>query len=254
MPENSNNNQTISYPGENFKDMIEAGVFYGRKRSNIHPKMKPFILTTRDNVGVINLSKTSEEMDAASNFIKEIIRKNGLPLFVGTQPSAQSGILKLADKFSFPYVINRWVGGTLTNFKVITKRVEYFKKTRNDLKSGVLGKYTKKERTLIEEETKRLEKLMGGLENLTRQPDVLVIIDPEIHQTAVREARRLKIPIISLINLDGDPDTVDYPVVGNNRAKKSIDWFLSKIELAIETGIGTRSIAVEKKTEEIKQE
>jgi len=230
------NNQADFYPEEVYKELVEAGVFYGRSKSKTNPKMKPCVLTNRGGIEIINLAKTIEGLEAAIGFLKEKIRSGGLVLLVGTQPAAQDTIVRLAMKFNFPYVIRRWPGGALTNFKVISKRIEYFKKTKSDLAAGFFQKYTKKEQLDIEKEVSRLEELMGGLVNLNREPDVLLVIDPSPHLTAVREANRLNIPIIAFADVDSNPDLLQYPVVGNNKSRKSIDWFLGKIETAIDEG------------------
>ncbi len=158
-------------------------------------------------------------------------------MFVATEPAAEASLLAIAKKFGMPYVSNRWIGGTLTNFKIIAGRVEHLKKIRADLASGALDKYTKKERVEIDREIQRLEELMGGLETMANEPDLLIMIDPKLHTTAVREARIKKIPIVALANIDADPDLISYLVPGNDKAKKSIEWFLAKMEKAIEDGI-----------------
>lgn len=223
------------FPDEAFKELLEAGVFYGRKKSKANPKMRPYILMNRGGIEIINLSKTVEGMEKAAAFVKEKIQAGGLPLFAATQPPA-SGVIDFAKRSGFPYVANRWVGGSLTNFKVISRRIEEFKKLRADLASGALSKYTKKERLTIEREVGRLRELLGGLENLSRLPDALIVIDPELHNTAVREAIRLHIPIVAFANVDADPDAASYLVVGNTKAARSIEWFLKHISQAIEEG------------------
>ena len=228
---------------EGSREMIDAGVFYGRKKSKTNPKMRQFVMGNRGGIEVINLEKTEEGLATALGFVTEKVRNGGMPLFVGTEPAAEATILALAKKFSMPYVSNRWIGGTLTNFKIIAGRVEHLKKIRADLASGALDKYTKKERVEVDREIHRLEALMGGLETMPREPDFLIMIDPNLHTTAVREARIKKIPIVALANIDADPDLIDYLVPGNDKAKKSIDWFLGKIEGAIEKGIQMRATA-----------
>ncbi len=223
------------------REMIDAGVFYGRKKSKTSPKMRQFTMGNRGGIEVINLEKTEDELARAAAFITEKMRNGALPLLVATEPAAENAILALSKKFGIPYVTNRWVGGTITNFKIILARVEHLKKLRADLASGALDKYTKKERVEIDREIHRLEELMGGLEMMPREPDFLIIIDPNLHTTAVREARVKKIPIVALANLDADPDLIDYLVPGNDKAKKSIDWFLGKIETAIEDGLKLRT-------------
>lgn len=234
-------NQMIGYPGEASREMIEAGVFYGRKKSKTHPKMKQFVLLNRGGIEIIDLGKTADALEAALGFLKEKVREGGLVLLVGTQPAAEAEIVRVAERFHLPYVINRWAGGTITNFKIIVKRIEYFKKLRGDFASGALEKYTKKERLMLEREMERLRELFGGLENLTKEPDVVVIVDPNMHHTAVREANRAKIPVVALGSVDADPDVVDFLVPGNDKARKSTSWFLGKIEAAIAEGIASRA-------------
>ncbi|MDE2020157.1 MAG: 30S ribosomal protein S2 [Patescibacteria group bacterium] len=241
--------QAQAYPAEASREMIEAGVFYGRKKNKTNPKMRSFVLTNRGGIEVINLQKTGESLDRALGFIKERVRQNGLPLIVGTEPAAENTIKALAEKFKLPYVTLRWIGGTITNFKIISKRVEHMQQLRKDLASGALDKYTKKERLEMEREMNRLIELMGGLENMPKEPDILIMIDPNLHSTAVREARIKKIPIVALANVDADPDLIDYLVPGNDKARKSIEWFLENVERAIKEGISMRAAPVEEKKE-----
>lgn len=203
--------------------------------------MKLYVLMNRAGIEIINLLKTSEALEKALGFLREKVRQGGLVLLVGTQPAAEEEILRVAKKFNLPNVSRGWSGGTLTNFKIISKRIEYLKKLRIDFSTGALNKYTKKERVDLEKEMGRLEELFGGLENLTKEPDVVVMVDPNLHLTALKEAGILKIPVIALSNVDSDPDLIDYIVPGNDKARKSIEWFLRKIELAIEDGLAMRS-------------
>jgi len=248
MPDdNFNEKQENIYPAEASREMIEAGVFYGRKKNKTNPKMREFILANRGNIEIINLEKTKEGLEKAIAFIKEKVRNGGLPLFVGTSPASDAEIERIAKEFSLPYVILRWIGGTLTNFKIISRRVEHLKKLRADLASGALtDKYTKKERLEMERETKRLEELMGGLETMSREPDLLIVVDPNLHTTAVREAKVKHIPVIALANVDADPDMIDYLVPGNNKSRTSVSWFLGNVEKAVREGLAERAIIKEK--------
>ncbi len=231
------NTQIPAYPSDASKEMIEAGVFYGCRKSKTNPKMKSCVLMNRGGIEIINLDKTEDYLNDALSFTKEKVRNGSMVLLAATQPSAEEDILKMAKKFGFPYVVNRWPGGTITNFKIISKRIEYLKKLRGDLAGGALDKYTKKERVMIEREIGRLTDLFGGLENLTREPDLLIVIDPRLHSIAVREAKQKGIPVVALGNVDSDPDSVKYLVPGNDNSRKSINWFLTKIESAIEEGL-----------------
>ena len=243
--------QESVYPAEGSREMIDAGVFYGRKKSKTNPKMREFVLSNRGGIEIINLQKTGEHLEKAMGFIKEKVRNGGMPLLVGTSPAADAGIERLAKEFSLPYVMLRWVGGTLTNFKIISRRVEHLRKLRADLASGALEKYTKKERLEMEREVKRLEELMGGLEAMPREPDFLVVVDPNLHVTAVREANIRNIPVVAYANVDADPDVIDYLVPGNDKARMSVSWFLGNVEKAIREGIAERASA---KAQEVKEE
>jgi small subunit ribosomal protein S2 len=234
---------------EETKAMVDAGVFYGRKRSKTHPKMKQYIAGNRNEIEIINLQKTGEMLEAALNFLKETAMRGGAVLFVGTQPAAL-GIAALAKGFGYPVVTNRWLGGTLTNFKVISKRIEYYKKLKGDWEKNAFENYTKKERLVIERELHKLDELLSGLETLIALPAAMVLIDPAPHQAALREARLLKIPIVSLLSTDADPESVDYPVPGNCKAQLGINWFLGKVGAALESAKQARVAEAAKKQAE----
>jgi small subunit ribosomal protein S2 len=223
------------YPDPAFKEMVDAGVFFGRKKTRTNPRMKPYILTNRNGIEIVNLGRTVGELERAMDFVRDRIAENALVLFVATQPPAR-GAVELAKEFGCPVVSSRWLGGTLTNFRIIGKRIEHFKKLKSEWGTSVFDKYTKKERLMIEKELARLTELFAGLENLTDLPKAAVIIDPNLHLTAVREARILGIPVVAFANTDSDPALLEYPVVGNNKASVSINWFLTKLRAAMEDG------------------
>lgn len=216
--------------------MVEAGVFVGRTKTKTYPRMRPYILTTRNNVEVIHMGKILEKLAEAMDFMKAKAAAKAAMLFVGTQPAALGGLTELQTAFGFPAVSVRWLGGTLTNYKVISKRIEYFKKLKADNAAGAFEKYTKKEQLGIRKELEKMEELMSGMENMTTRPDVLIVIDPNSHKAAVREARKLNIPIVSYVNTDCNPDDVDYFVPGNTKSRLSINWFLMKMQEAIKEG------------------
>jgi small subunit ribosomal protein S2 len=216
------------YADESLRELIDAGVFYGRKKAKTHPRMKPFILTNRNGIEIVNIEKTKSVLEEAMTFLAGRVATGGNVLFIGTQPPAE-GVMDVAKEFNFPYVDRRWLGGTLTNLKVILTRIEYYKKLKHDSEKGLLDKYTKKERLMLEKELIKMKETMEGLETLSGLPSVVVVVDSNLHLTAVREARCMKIPVIAFVNTDSDPDLVDYAVVGNNKARTSINWFLGKI-------------------------
>lgn len=216
------------------EEMAKAGVLYGRKKTKTHPQMKRYIYGTRNTIEIFDLNQTLLALDKAIEFLKNVVKKGGLILVIGTQPAAKSLVKDFALKFDFPYVVERWLGGTLTNFKTLSQRIAYYLKLKADQESGALEKYTKKERMIFDKEIKKLTVNFGGLEKLTRQPDALILIDSNIHETAVREARKLNIPIVALINSDSNPEEITYPIFGNSNAKASIEWILKRIEKELE--------------------
>ncbi len=220
---------------ERYRAMVEAGVLYGRKKSSTHPKMKPNIMGDRNGIEIVNLMYTVEVMDRAVAFLKDIAARGGLVLFVATQPAAEEA-RDVAAEFNAPVVLRRWLGGLLTNFKILSTRIEYFKKLKEDWKNNAFEKYTKKERVVIEKEMNRMAEVMTGLEPLTRRPDALVIVDANVHRTAIREAKHQGIPVIAFVNTDTDPRGIAYPVLGNNKAKSSIHWFLDHAAAALREG------------------
>lgn len=240
MPQETaiNNGTEIFAADPAIKEMIDAGVFFGRMRTRTNPKMRDFILTTRNNVEIINLEKTQELLDKALEFIKTRAKEGASFLFVGTQPAASEGVLNLAQEFNMPSVVTRWLGGTLTNFRVISKRLEYYKKLKSDWENpSFREKYTKKERLGIERELVKLTEEMASLEAMTERPKVLVVVDPNVHLAAVKEGIKLRIPVVAFINTDVNPDLITYPVPGNNKARASVNWFLGKIKEAVSQGL-----------------
>ena len=187
-------------------------------------------------VHVFDLIKTKKLLEEALEFLKTSVKEGKVILFVGCKKQAQDKTREVAEATGSSYFTERWLGGTLTNFKVIQKRIEYYKKLKADKVSGALMKYTKKERVMFDKELERLDEFFSGLENLTARPSAVIVVDAVLHNAAIREAARLKIPVIAFINTDTDPKELDYPVSGNNKGRKSINWFLKKIEDAIAIG------------------
>ncbi len=218
------------------KEMMEAGVFYGRTRNKTNPRMRAFILANRNGVEIINVEKTKSQLETAMAFLKAAAARNASIVVVATQPSAHEAAGALGKEFKMPVVVRRWLGGTLTNYRVISKRVEYFKKLKADLAIGAFKGYTKKEQLDLEKEAARLTETLSGLEEMAGRPEVVVVVDAVMHHTAVREANRLKIPVVALVNTDSDPALIDQPVVGNTKARTSIAWFLDKAAAAIREG------------------
>lgn len=211
------------------EEAVKAGTIYGHKKDKTHPRMKSYVVANRNEIEILDAEETIVSLNKVISYLEEIIRKNGLILLVSTKPSAYEAIEKLSREFNFPRVTGRWLGGTLTNFPIIKKRIEYYQELRSRKERGELEKYTKKERYRFEEEIQKLGEKFNGLLSFTRLPDCIFVIDPAEHQTAVREARRLKIPIAAIIDTDDDPELTDFPIIANDHAKSSIDWIVDKI-------------------------
>lgn len=220
------------------EEMLKSGVHFGHKVGRLYPKMKPFIFGERNGVLIIDLEKTKKNLIAAQDFVRQIAQKNGVILFVGAKRQAQDIIKRLAEKVGMPYVTSRWIGGTFTNFSVITKMINKFKKLKEDREAGELAKYTKKEQLKISEEIAKLETLIGGIEKLKKLPEAVYIVDMKNEMTAVREAKKKKVPIIGLVDVNCDPSGIDYVIPANDDATKSIEFITGAIVTAIAEGKG----------------
>lgn len=209
--------------------MASAGVLHGHKRTKTHPKMRPFIALTRNDIEMIDPEATISSLEKAILALNEKIKNGGLILIVGTIPPAKEAVLKFAEEFNFPYVVNRWLGGTLTNFKILSNRAIQYQDLKSQKEKNELVKYTKKEQHRLSEKINKLSRNFEGLIKLGKVPDMLFVVDPEIHDTAVREAKRIKIPIVTILDSNDDPSQIDYPIFANDHAKSSIDWIFAKI-------------------------
>lgn len=215
---------------EEIKEAIAVGAIYGHKKSKTHPQMKPYIVANRNEIELINPQATVVSLRQAIEYLKEIYRQGGSVLLVATQPTTKEILKRFGEEFGFPYVTNRWLGGTLTNFKAIRKRIEHYLnlKTRRD--SGDFEKkYTKKEKGLIDEEILKSAEKFDGLANYSRLPDAVLAIGVNDHLTAVREARHLKIPLVAVVDTDADPALIDYPILANDNSRQSLEWLMAKI-------------------------
>lgn len=218
------------------EQLFEAMVHFGHRVSKRHPKMTPYLQTIKNGVYWINLEKTRECLKKTTDFIKEIVSQGGIILFVGTKPSAQAVIKKYAEEVKMPYVIERWLGGTLTNFSVISGLIKKLKKMEEEKEKGEWEKYPRKERFDLERKLTRLSLLVGGMKNLEKLPEALYLIDLREEKTALREARKTKTKIIGLVDVNCNPTLVDYPIPGNDDAIRSIEIITKTITEAIKEG------------------
>lgn len=215
------------------KEFMKAGVHFGHQKSKWHPKMKPFIFTEKNGVHVINLEETQKHLVTAFEFIKEIVATGGTILFLGTKPQAKQYVKEAALSCGMPYVISRWLGGTLTNSNSVLNLVKKYRKLKLEQETGELKKYTKKEQLNIAREIERLDVLIGGIANLNTIPNVLFITDVKTEKTAVDEARRKKVPIIAICDTNVNPDKIDYPIPANDDATNSIKLIVNLVAAAV---------------------
>ncbi len=202
------------------KDLFEAGAHFGHQTQRWNPKMAPYIFTQKNKVHIINLAKTVEKMEEAKKFIQQIVKDDGKILFVGTKKQAQGIIKEEAAKAGMPYVAERWLGGMLTNFQTIASRTKYLKDQQRKIEEG--KDMTKKERLKAQQEIEKLEATLGGILDITRVPDAIYIVDIQKEVTAVREAKKIGIPIIAIVDTNVNPELADYPIPANDDAVKAI--------------------------------
>lgn len=210
-------------------EMAEKGIFYGHKKTKTHPKMVKYISGRKNEIELLDPESTISSFNKACSFLCDVFSKNGLVLFVGVSPSAKDVIKKTAEELNSPYVDFRWLGGTLTNFSVIRKRVDYYEDLMKKQASGELAKYTKKEQMKFAKEIEKLKTRFDGLRKLSRLPDAIFIVDGVLHETAIKEANRMNIPIVALIDNDDNPENIQYPIFANDHSKVSISWIMENL-------------------------
>ena len=224
---------TLALSKELVVEMVQAGILHCHKQSKTNPRMRPYIGGNRNEIEILDPEETLASLDRALAFLREKVRGGGLILVVGTTVAARAAIASLADALKFPAVTGRWLGGTLTNFNVIKARLGYYEGLMVKRERGELAKYTKKEQHEFDEEIKKLAASFGGLRPLSRLPDVLFVVDGGAHETAVREAERVRIPVVAIIDSDDDPDRIQYPIFANDHTKSSVEWIVEKVREAL---------------------
>lgn len=215
------------------RKMLENGVHFGHQTRKWNPKFRPYIYTSKNGVYIIDLEKTQEQLTDAFNALKEITEKGGKVLFVGTKKQAQAPILEEALRSGSFYVNQRWLGGTLTNFRTIQKSIKKLVEIEEMETSGTINVYTKKEQSVLLKKKERLDNFLGGIKEMKKIPDAVFVVDPIEEHNAVAEAKKLHIPVFALIDTNADPTTVDYPIPANDDAVRSIKLLVSIIADAI---------------------
>lgn len=215
------------------KKLLEVGVHFGHQTKRWNPKMAPYIFTSRNGIYIIDLKKSSDKIDEAYAAMMDIVAKGGKVLFVGTKKQAQEAVQSEAERSGSFYVNSRWLGGTLTNFKTIQKRIRRLKELEKMDEDGTLELFTKKEAILLKKEQAKLEKNLGGIKEMRRLPNALFVVDPKVEHNAVAEAKILGIPVFGIVDTNCDPDEVDYVIPANDDAIRAVKLIIAAMADAV---------------------
>ena len=215
------------------KELLEAGVHFGHQTKRWNPKMKPFIFDARNGIHIIDLSKTEAQLQAALNYLGNAVRKGGKILFVGTKKQAQQCVKDTAKETGQMYVIERWLGGTLTNYATVKSSIKRLKEIEKMDADGTMSNYVKQEQATIRREGARLNKYFDGIRELDKMPAALFVVDVKREHNAVAEAKKLGIPVVALVDTNCDPDDADYPIAANDDAIRSVRLILQAVSQAI---------------------
>jgi small subunit ribosomal protein S2 len=239
-------------PAVSMKSLLETGVHFGHRARKWNPKMKPYIFTERNGIHIIDLQQTIVYIDQIYSLIRDTVADGGSILFVGTKRQAQETIAAEADRSGMPYVNQRWLGGTLTNWRTVRERLDTMKRMERQFEEGVFDQLTKKERLLLDRKLEKLQLRFGGLRNMSRLPDLVFIVDVRRETTAVKEANILKIPVIALVDTNCDPDPIDHIIPANDDAIRAIKLLAGKMADAVLEGIAMRKIRADE--DEVEEE
>jgi len=215
------------------QELLEAGVHFGHQTRRWNPNMKPYIFKAHNGVHIIDLAQTAQQLDSACNFIGNTVRGGGKVLLVGTKKQAQSIVREVAETNNQHYVTDRWLGGMLTNLKTVKQRLKRLKEIEGMEEDGSITSYVKQEQASIRREKARLVKNLGGIRQMDSVPDAVFIVDIKREHNAVAEARKLRIPIVAIVDTNCDPEIIDYPIAGNDDAIKSIQVIVDAISVTI---------------------
>lgn len=215
------------------KELLDAGVHFGHQTKRWNPKMKPFIFDARNGIHIIDLSKTLTQLETACSFLSSTVAKGGKVIFVGTKKQAQQAVKETARDCGQYFIVERWLGGTLTNFATIKRSIARMKQIERMEADGSINQYVKQEQSVIRREFARLMKFFEGIRSMEKLPSAMFVVDIKREHNAVAEARRLKIPVIAVVDTNCDPDLVDYPIAANDDAIRSVRLILATIGQAV---------------------
>ena len=239
----------------NIKQLLEAGAHFGHQTSRWHPRMKKYIFTKRNGIHIIDLEQTTTMLDKACDFVRQVVADGGSILFVGTKKQAQETVEQEAIRCGMYYVNQRWLGGVLTNFATIQARIDYLVRLEDQQSRGEFSRLPKKEALKLEEEISRLNRQMGGFKEMTSLPSALFIVDPVKEKIALAEAKRMRIPVVAIVDTNCNPDDIDYPIPANDDAIRAIKLICSKVADSIVEGrTGITAISSEETTQEGSEE
>jgi len=233
------------------KTLLEAGVHFGHQTRRWNPKMKRFIFAERNGIHIIDLQQTVQRLDDACNFVADLVAHADTVLFVGTKKQAQEAIEKEAKRCFMPYVTNRWLGGTLTNFGTIQARIVHLVRLEDQRERGEFARLPKKEALKIEEEISRLNRYLGGIKEMTKLPGALFVVDPSKERIAIAEAMRMDIPVVAMVDTNCNPDEIDYPIPSNDDAIRAIKFMANSMASASLEGLAAREFAAKEALEEV---
>ena len=230
-----NRKKFMSVP-QDLKDLLESGAHFGHQARRWNPRMGKYIFTQRDNVHIFDLTITAQKLNDACDVIKKAVSEGKIVVFVGTKRQAKAIVREEALKVGAPFIAERWLGGTLTNWEEISKRIAKLNKMKQAMEAGEYDTFTKKERVLIQRDIDRLERFLGGISDLKRTPDYLFVVDSVKEKVAVDEAKVKGVEVIAMVDSNGDPDVVDYVIPCNDDAVRSIKYVVSRISEAYAEG------------------
>jgi len=236
------------------KKLLEAGVHFGHQTRRWNPKMAEYIFTERNGIYIIDLQKTSDKVDEAYNFVKEVVASGEEVLFVGTKKQAQESTKSEAARCGMHFVSQRWLGGMLTNYQTIRRRIDRLNELKRMEEDGTFALLTKKEVIKLKGEAERLEKFLGGIKNMEKLPGALFIVDPRKERIAVQEAKILGIPVVAIVDTNCDPDEVDYVIPGNDDAIRAVKLLTATIADAILEGRQGVQLTEEEVEDEVSEE
>lgn len=222
--------------------MLKSGVHFGHQLAKWNPKMKPYIFGQKQGFHIINLEETQIKLNEALEFVTKIVANGGTILFLGTKKQAQKIISDAAKEVGMPYITERWIGGTLTNFSAVSKVIKKYTELKEKKAKGELAKYTKKEQFAFEGEIEKLERMVGGIESLNRIPDAIFVCDVRKEKTGVTEAAKKNIPVVAMCDTNTNPQKVTYPIPANDDATKSIILITGLIKEAVAEGLEQRDV------------